>query len=203
MPARAGLSSTNNTWEETMVGIEFRKTSILRLLSAGAWLRLRYGRRVRWGHDQRHDLHRPADRRAAAAPRARLREADRRQGERHHRAVLRPLPEAADRLVDRHQLDRRRRLCAAVDGRLCDAGPARGPVATASPRTPRIKQDDIAPFFREFSQKFNGKTYMLTLDGDFQMAYYRTDVAKELGLEAAKDLGRLSRLRQGRATART
>ena len=45
-----------------------------------------------------------------------------------------------------------------------------------------IKLDDIAPFFREFSQKFNGKTYMLTLDGDFQMVYYRTDVAKELGL---------------------
>ena len=49
-----------------------------------------------------------------------------------------------------------------------------------------IKQDDIAPFFREFSQKFNGKTYMLTLDGDFHMAYYRADVAKELGLEAPK-----------------
>jgi multiple sugar transport system substrate-binding protein len=45
-----------------------------------------------------------------------------------------------------------------------------------------IKLDDIAPFFREFSQKFNGKTYMLTLDGDFQMVYYRTDVAKDLGL---------------------
>jgi multiple sugar transport system substrate-binding protein len=44
-----------------------------------------------------------------------------------------------------------------------------------------IKVDDIAPFFREFSQKFNGKTYMLTLDGDFQMVYYRTDIAKDLG----------------------
>ncbi|WP_374377455.1 ABC transporter substrate-binding protein [Dongia sp.] len=47
-----------------------------------------------------------------------------------------------------------------------------------------LESDDIAPFFREFSQKFNGKTYMLTLDGDFQIAYYRTDVAKELGLKA-------------------
>jgi multiple sugar transport system substrate-binding protein len=47
-----------------------------------------------------------------------------------------------------------------------------------------IKIDDIAPFFREFSQKFNGKTYMLTLDGDFQMVYYRSDVAKDLGLGA-------------------
>ena len=46
-----------------------------------------------------------------------------------------------------------------------------------------LESDDIAPFFREFSQKFNGKTYMLTLDGDFQIAYYRTDVAKELGLK--------------------
>ena len=36
--------------------------------------------------------------------------------------------------------------------------------------------------FREFYQKFDGKTYMLTLDGDFQMVYYRTDVLKELGL---------------------
>lgn len=49
-----------------------------------------------------------------------------------------------------------------------------------------LKVDDIAPFFREFSQKFNGKTYMLTLDGDFQIAYYRTDIAKELGLGAPK-----------------
>ncbi len=50
----------------------------------------------------------------------------------------------------------------------------------------KIKQDDISPFFREFSQKFNGKTYMLTLDGDFHMAYFRTDVAKEIGMEAPK-----------------
>ena len=61
-----------------------------------------------------------------------------------------------------------------------------------------IKQDDIAPFFREFSQKFNGKTYMLTLDGDFHMVYYRTDVAKKLGMKPPQDLGRLSGLRQGR-----
>jgi len=46
-----------------------------------------------------------------------------------------------------------------------------------------LQEDDIAPFFREFSQTFNGRTYMLTLDGDFQMVYYRTDVLDELGMD--------------------
>lgn len=49
-----------------------------------------------------------------------------------------------------------------------------------------IEADDIAGFFREFSQKYDGKTYMLTVDGDFHMVYYRTDVAEELGLAAPK-----------------
>jgi multiple sugar transport system substrate-binding protein len=49
-------------------------------------------------------------------------------------------------------------------------------------------QDDVSPFFREFSQKFNGKTYMITLDGDFQMVYYRTDVAEKLGKKPPKTL---------------
>jgi multiple sugar transport system substrate-binding protein len=49
-------------------------------------------------------------------------------------------------------------------------------------------QDDVAPFFREFSQKFNGKTYMITLDGDFQMVYYRTDVLEKLGKQPPKTL---------------
>ena len=49
-------------------------------------------------------------------------------------------------------------------------------------------QDDVSPFFREFSQKFNGKTYMITLDGDFQMVYYRTDVAEKLGKQPPKTL---------------
>jgi len=44
-----------------------------------------------------------------------------------------------------------------------------------------LQVDDISPFFREFSQRYKGKTYMLTLDGDFQMAYYRTDVLDQLG----------------------
>lgn len=49
-----------------------------------------------------------------------------------------------------------------------------------------IQVDDIAPFFREFSQQYDGSTYMLTLDGDFHMVYYRTDVFAEAGLEAPK-----------------
>lgn len=47
-----------------------------------------------------------------------------------------------------------------------------------------LKSDDIAPFFRDFSQRVNDKTYMITLDGDFQMVYYRTDVLKNLGMDA-------------------
>jgi multiple sugar transport system substrate-binding protein len=53
--------------------------------------------------------------------------------------------------------------------------------------TPRVakdqalQEDDIAPFFREFSQRLGGKTYLLTLDGDFHMAYYRTDILEKLG----------------------
>ena len=46
-----------------------------------------------------------------------------------------------------------------------------------------LEVDDIAPFFREFSQQYNGKTYMLTLDGDFHMVYYRSDVLGDAGLE--------------------
>lgn len=49
-----------------------------------------------------------------------------------------------------------------------------------------LQEEDVAPFFRDFSQKFNGKAYMVTLDGDFQMVYYRTDVLKELGKEPPK-----------------
>jgi multiple sugar transport system substrate-binding protein len=58
--------------------------------------------------------------------------------------------------------------------------------------TPRVakdsdlKEDDVAPFFRDFSQKFNGNVYMLTLDGDFHMMYYRSDIFKQNGLSAPK-----------------
>ena len=44
-----------------------------------------------------------------------------------------------------------------------------------------LKEDDVAGFFRDFSQKYNGKTYMMTFDGDFHMIYYRTDVLEKAG----------------------
>jgi multiple sugar transport system substrate-binding protein len=45
----------------------------------------------------------------------------------------------------------------------------------------KLREDDVAPFFREFSQKYGGKTYTVTLDGDFHIAYYRSDVLAKLG----------------------
>ena len=48
---------------------------------------------------------------------------------------------------------------------------------------PDIQFDDIAPYFREFNQKIDGKTYLITVDGDFHMMYYRTDVLEKNGLE--------------------
>ncbi|MCY4179107.1 MAG: extracellular solute-binding protein [Litoreibacter sp.] len=47
----------------------------------------------------------------------------------------------------------------------------------------KIDLDDIAPYFRDFNQKVEGSTYFITLDGDFQMMYYRTDIFEEAGLE--------------------
>ncbi|MEO1196349.1 MAG: extracellular solute-binding protein [Pseudomonadota bacterium] len=49
-----------------------------------------------------------------------------------------------------------------------------------------IDLQDIAPYFRDFNQKVEGSTYFITLDGDFQMMYYRTDVFEENGLEPPK-----------------
>ena len=46
-----------------------------------------------------------------------------------------------------------------------------------------IQWDDVAPFFRDFSSTYQGSTYTLPLDGDFQMVYYRTDVLSEIGME--------------------
>ena len=51
---------------------------------------------------------------------------------------------------------------------------------------PGLKEDDVAQFFRDFSQKYDGKTYMMTFDGDFHMIYYRTDVLQELGKQPPK-----------------
>ena len=39
-----------------------------------------------------------------------------------------------------------------------------------------LKWDDIAPFFRDFSASYKGRTYTIPLDGDFQMVYYRSDL---------------------------
>jgi multiple sugar transport system substrate-binding protein len=46
-----------------------------------------------------------------------------------------------------------------------------------------LKWDDIAPFFRDFSASYKGRTYTIPLDGDFQMVYYRTDLLKKDGLK--------------------
>lgn len=50
----------------------------------------------------------------------------------------------------------------------------------------QIQWEDIAPFFRNFSATYNGRIYTIPLDGDFQMAYYRTDVLEAAGLEPPK-----------------
>jgi len=49
-----------------------------------------------------------------------------------------------------------------------------------------IQWDDIAPFFRNFSALYKGKIYLIPLDGDFHMVYYRTDVLAENNLEPPK-----------------
>ena len=49
-----------------------------------------------------------------------------------------------------------------------------------------IQWDDIEPFFRNFSANYGGHTYMIPLDGDFLMVYYRTDVLKKAGLQPPK-----------------
>jgi len=48
---------------------------------------------------------------------------------------------------------------------------------------PAIEQADVGAFFRDFSEKYDGKIYMITLDGDFHMMYYRSDVLEAAGLE--------------------
>jgi multiple sugar transport system substrate-binding protein len=46
-----------------------------------------------------------------------------------------------------------------------------------------IEWNDIGAFFRDFSSSFGGKTYLVPLDGDFHMLYYRTDVFEKAGLK--------------------
>ena len=47
----------------------------------------------------------------------------------------------------------------------------------------KINFDDIAPYFREFNQKIGGSTYLITVDGDFQMLYYRRDILEKIGMD--------------------
>jgi multiple sugar transport system substrate-binding protein len=46
-----------------------------------------------------------------------------------------------------------------------------------------LKWNDVAPFFRDFSASYQGHTYTIPLDGDFQMVYYRSDLLKKDGLQ--------------------
>lgn len=39
-----------------------------------------------------------------------------------------------------------------------------------------LEWNDISPFFKNFSATYNGKDYLIPLDGDFMMVYYRTDI---------------------------
>ena len=47
----------------------------------------------------------------------------------------------------------------------------------------KLEWDQIAPFFRNFSATYAGKTYLIPLDGDFHMLYYRTDILNKMGLK--------------------
>jgi multiple sugar transport system substrate-binding protein len=50
----------------------------------------------------------------------------------------------------------------------------------------KINMADIAPYFREINQKIGGKTMLITIDGDFQMVYYRKDIFEKNGLQPPK-----------------
>jgi multiple sugar transport system substrate-binding protein len=47
---------------------------------------------------------------------------------------------------------------------------------------PDIQWDDIAPFFRNYIATYNDNIYVIPLDGDFHMIYYRTDLFEEAGI---------------------
>ncbi len=46
-----------------------------------------------------------------------------------------------------------------------------------------LKWDDVGAFFRDFSATYQGRTYTIPLDGDFQMAYYRSDLLQKDGIK--------------------
>ncbi|MFV2065057.1 MAG: ABC transporter substrate-binding protein, partial [Chloroflexota bacterium] len=49
-----------------------------------------------------------------------------------------------------------------------------------------LEWQDVGAFFRDFSATYEGNIYTIPLDGDFHMAYYRTDVLADAGLEPPK-----------------
>jgi len=51
----------------------------------------------------------------------------------------------------------------------------------------KIDIPDIAPYFREYNQKIGGKTLLITIDGDFQMLYYRRDILEQMGLKPPRN----------------
>ena len=75
-------------------------------------------------------------------------------------------------------------------------------LTAARRRGRQIEEDDVGAFFRDFSQKYGGKTYMITLDGDFHMMYYRTDVLEAAG-KSPRRPGRIISPSPRRCTART
>jgi multiple sugar transport system substrate-binding protein len=48
---------------------------------------------------------------------------------------------------------------------------------------PQLDWQDIGPFFRDFNATYNGKVYMIPLDGDFHMVYYRKDLLEKDGVK--------------------
>jgi multiple sugar transport system substrate-binding protein len=56
-------------------------------------------------------------------------------------------------------------------------------VSDRAAKDKELQWDDIGAFFRDFSAKYLGKTYLIPLDGDFHMIYYRTDVFKANNLK--------------------
>ncbi len=51
----------------------------------------------------------------------------------------------------------------------------------------KIDLQDIAPYFREYNQKIAGHTHLITIDGDFQMLYYRKDILDQKGLKPPRN----------------
>ena len=113
----------------------------------------------------------------------RLREAHRRQDERDHRALLRPLQQAADRRgtnsYDAYV------FAPQWMGDFIEPGYLEDLTDRVKADT-SLKWDDIAPFFRDFSATYKGKVYTIPLDGDFQMVYYRTDLLKQASMQPPK-----------------